>query len=372
RGRRRGVAAGADRGDPPTDHARAPRSVPRARRAGRGGEPPRVRADADRRVARLGREPGQHRAARDGALGGAQERGLVVRDRLGELAAQALGLHEALPVHRSRRRRGRRLLRAGVGRRRAREQEARTNQRVDPAGRRPARRARCAVDRGEVSGAALDRDAEQPRVSPGSDVVPTRGARAQPQHRARAGRLRPRQSEHRLREARRELRRRVLRAALGPDAPRTRDPPRDPRRQARRAVLDRRRAAAAVTAVPRVQPLLAASLLAVGFAASAAAQERASRAAIANGEQGYLRAGCHSCHGTAGHRGAGPRLAPSTLPLSAFIAWVRNGSPNWTFAAGMPAYPAAVVSDAELADVRAYLASLPAPKPLAEIPLLAP
>jgi len=38
----------------------------------------------------------------------------------------------------------------------------------------------------------------------------------------------------------------------------------------------------------------------------------------------------------------------------------------------MPAFPVSVLSDADLADVRAYLASLPAPPPVAEIPLLAP
>ena len=42
---------------------------------------------------RLGREPRQHGALVDGAVGAAQERGLVVRDRLGQLAAAALGFH---------------------------------------------------------------------------------------------------------------------------------------------------------------------------------------------------------------------------------------------------------------------------------------
>jgi mono/diheme cytochrome c family protein len=40
---------------------------------------------------------------------------------------------------------------------------------------------------------------------------------------------------------------------------------------------------------------------------------------------------------------------------------VRNGTPGWSFLSGMPAYPAGVISDDELADVRAYLANLPAP-----------
>jgi mono/diheme cytochrome c family protein len=120
-----------------------------------------------------------------------------------------------------------------------------------------------------------------------------------------------------------------------------------------------------------VRKLLAAALLcsAVGITAQPA---RTDRAAIANGESAYLRVGCHSCHGTVGHGGAAPRLAPNTLPLEAFTTWVRNGTPGWSFLSGMPAYPAAVLSDEELADVRAYLASLPPPPAVAEIPLLAP
>jgi mono/diheme cytochrome c family protein len=51
---------------------------------------------------------------------------------------------------------------------------------------------------------------------------------------------------------------------------------------------------------------------------------------------------------------------------------VRNGTPGWTVASGMPAFPVSVVSDADLADIRTYLANLPAPPPVAEIPLLAP
>ena len=112
RGRRRSVVAGVDRGDPASDDEHAAGSVPPARRARRRSESRDVRASAHRRNLRLGREPRQHRAVIDGAVGTAQERGLVVRDRLGQLAAAALGLHEAPSVHRPRRRRGRRLLRA--------------------------------------------------------------------------------------------------------------------------------------------------------------------------------------------------------------------------------------------------------------------
>ena len=119
------------------------------------------------------------------------------------------------------------------------------------------------------------------------------------------------------------------------------------------------------------QLLLASALFC--FASIAAAQSaRTDRGSAANGENVFLRVGCFTCHGTVGHGGAGPRLAPNTLPLAGFTTWVRNGTPGWSFGSGMPAFPTSVLSDAELADVRAYLASQPAPPPVTDIPLLAP
>jgi mono/diheme cytochrome c family protein len=60
------------------------------------------------------------------------------------------------------------------------------------------------------------------------------------------------------------------------------------------------------------------------------------------------------------------------LPLESFTTWVRNGTPGWTIASGMPAFSADALSDTDLADVRVYLASLPPPRAVADIPLLAP
>jgi mono/diheme cytochrome c family protein len=96
------------------------------------------------------------------------------------------------------------------------------------------------------------------------------------------------------------------------------------------------------------------------------------RASVANGEAVYLRVGCQACHGTVGHGGAARALAPNTLPLEAFTRWVRDGTPGWSFTTGMPAFSAAVLTDVELADVRAYLAGLPAPRAVDDIPLLSP
>ena len=70
---------------------------------------------------------------------------------------------------------------------------------------------------------------------------------------------------------------------------------------------------------------------------------------------------------------AGPRLAPMKLSNQAFVGTVRNGkkdedqSKYWD---GMPAFSPRFVSDSELADIYAYLVSVPAPPPVKDIPLL--
>src|SRR6266478_2855877 len=85
---------------------------------------------------------------------------------------------------------------------------------------------------------------------------------------------------------------------------------------------------------------------------------------VENGKKLFEKFGCYTCHGHMGQGGAGARLAPRTISAAALTAYVRHPSGS------MPPYTAKVASDAELADIRAYLASVPAPPPLKDIPLL--
>jgi ubiquinol-cytochrome c reductase cytochrome c subunit len=85
----------------------------------------------------------------------------------------------------------------------------------------------------------------------------------------------------------------------------------------------------------------------------------------ANGKKLFTTYGCYQCHGTQGQgTAAGPRLAPKPIALAALTAYVRAPKGQ------MPPYTAKVVSDAELADIRAYLASIPEPPSVKNIPLL--
>jgi mono/diheme cytochrome c family protein len=104
--------------------------------------------------------------------------------------------------------------------------------------------------------------------------------------------------------------------------------------------------------------LLAAAILATSqVAAFAASAEK--------GKVAYVKNGCWQCHGFAGQGGpAGSKLAPNPLAFDALSAFVRftNGR--------MPPYQEAVLSNADLADIHAYLQSIPKSADYKSIPLL--
>jgi mono/diheme cytochrome c family protein len=88
-------------------------------------------------------------------------------------------------------------------------------------------------------------------------------------------------------------------------------------------------------------------------------------APVNKGKTLFSKYGCYECHGTQGQgTTAGARLAPKPIALAALIAYVRRP------AGQMPPYTAKVVADADLADIRAYLASIPEPPAAKSVPLL--
>ena len=85
---------------------------------------------------------------------------------------------------------------------------------------------------------------------------------------------------------------------------------------------------------------------------------------VANGKRLYVKDGCYECHGYAGQGGAGARLAPHVMSAANLIKYVRHP------AGAMPPYTSKVATDAELTDIRAYLATMPDAPPLKSIPIL--
>jgi mono/diheme cytochrome c family protein len=106
-----------------------------------------------------------------------------------------------------------------------------------------------------------------------------------------------------------------------------------------------------------------------GVAAIAAPVLFADNAALAAdaeaGREAYERVGCYSCHGYEGQGAStGPKLAPDPLPYAALSNFVRQSS------GPMPPYTPAVLPDADLQDIYAYLQSIPQPPDPDDIPLL--
>jgi mono/diheme cytochrome c family protein len=85
---------------------------------------------------------------------------------------------------------------------------------------------------------------------------------------------------------------------------------------------------------------------------------------VEKGKAAFLKQGCFRCHGTEGQGGAGARLAPNPPQTAALIKYVRKP------AGAMPAYCEKCATDEELTDIRAYLASIPPPRAVKDVPLL--
>jgi len=96
-------------------------------------------------------------------------------------------------------------------------------------------------------------------------------------------------------------------------------------------------------------------LIALSFLMSAAAMPAAAdEPNVENGRNVYQATGCWQCHGYGGQGGSvGPRVGPSPLPLGVFTDYLRE--PTGT----MPRYSERVLSDEDIADLHAFLASLP-------------
>jgi mono/diheme cytochrome c family protein len=106
----------------------------------------------------------------------------------------------------------------------------------------------------------------------------------------------------------------------------------------------------------RVLSLLAGAPLACGALLPAVAQD-APKGDVANGKKVYLATGCYMCHGRAGQGGAyngpAPVLAKTEMPYEGFKGQLRQPTQD------MPAYSEPVMSDQQIADIYAFLQSLP-------------
>jgi mono/diheme cytochrome c family protein len=113
--------------------------------------------------------------------------------------------------------------------------------------------------------------------------------------------------------------------------------------------------------------LFAMAMLCAGAVTAALAQD-APQGDAANGKRIFLADGCFTCHGRSGQGGAyngpAPILAHTALPFDGFIGQVRNPVND------MPAYSNAVLSDKDIADIYAFVQSLPGSRSPKDIAIL--
>jgi mono/diheme cytochrome c family protein len=82
------------------------------------------------------------------------------------------------------------------------------------------------------------------------------------------------------------------------------------------------------------------------------------------GKKLFVSYGCYQCHGyeAQGSSATGPRLGPRPIAFTAFSRYVRQPTGQ------MPPYTGKVVTDADLANIYAFVQSRPAPP--TNVPLL--
>jgi mono/diheme cytochrome c family protein len=109
-------------------------------------------------------------------------------------------------------------------------------------------------------------------------------------------------------------------------------------------------------------PLAAAALV---LSAGAALAQTAPQGDAVRGKKIYVAQSCYACHGYQGQgSNAGSKVAPNPLPFAGFARQLRQPRDR------MPPYSQTITSDQDVADIYAYLLTVPKAKSVAEIPLL--
>jgi mono/diheme cytochrome c family protein len=119
----------------------------------------------------------------------------------------------------------------------------------------------------------------------------------------------------------------------------------------------------------RITAVLLALTAGAGLALAQSAQPAGN---VQRGHDLFMTEGCYSCHGTTGTGSIdGPRLAPGPIPWPAFIYQLRHprGTPPYGNIK-MPMFSERVLSDAQAADIFAYLSSVRNGPPASGIALL--
>ncbi|HWF13345.1 MAG TPA: cytochrome c [Candidatus Acidoferrales bacterium] len=113
--------------------------------------------------------------------------------------------------------------------------------------------------------------------------------------------------------------------------------------------------------------MLAATLFAIPTARAQQSSDAPPAGNAQNGKKLFNTVGCYECHGRQGQGAAqtgAARIGPPMLSFDGFLGLVRKPINI------MPPYSAKAISDQDLADIYAYLKSIPMPPKGKDIPLL--
>ena len=102
------------------------------------------------------------------------------------------------------------------------------------------------------------------------------------------------------------------------------------------------------------------------FSASSANAQAAAppKGDAAKGKARYAAVGCYQCHSYVGQGGVGPKLAPNPLAYAGFLKYIREPKGQ------MPPYTNKYLTDQDVADIYAYLQSIPKPPDWKTLPEL--
>lgn len=110
------------------------------------------------------------------------------------------------------------------------------------------------------------------------------------------------------------------------------------------------------------------SVVVLALSVSSALAAEPPKGDAAKGRESYMTKGCSYCHGTSGQGGGGRtgglRIANMGLSYEAFLSQLRHPVNE------MPPYVESAMPDAEVANIHAYISSLPKPPDVKTIPIL--
>jgi mono/diheme cytochrome c family protein len=123
-----------------------------------------------------------------------------------------------------------------------------------------------------------------------------------------------------------------------------------------------------MTKFERIAVVALATALAMAAPGVSVKAQDAPQGDAANGKRIFLADGCFTCHGRSGqggsYNGPAPILAHTALPFDGFKGQIRNPVND------MPAYSNAILSDKDIADIYAFVTSLPGPGSPKDHPIL--